>query len=328
MSQKELISIIITVYNIKGYLPRCLEKIAAQSCRNLEIILVDDGSTDGSGAICDEFVKNDNRARVIHQSNQGSWAARNAGLKVVKGNYIMFVDGDDYLHIDAVRILYQSLQQNVHCDMAFCDFIETTQFSENVNTKLFKTRLSILSKDFLIRKLIFPPKKQPDVYIYVWNKLFRKDIIAKVLFNKYSRSEDFDFNLRAFMKMRNAVWVHQSLYFYVQRPSSLVHQADSLYYHYQCILQILMNNFRDMPDKRYKGLLLKKLYRQMVMMKGIALKFDAEELFYQQCNECIKTTRKAYLISPYISFIEKCVMLLLFYCPNLAKLLMKATHNY
>lgn len=328
MIQQELISIIIPVYNIEGYLPKCLETISAQTYRNLEIILVDDGSTDGCGSICEEFVKNDNRASVIHQRNQGQWAARNAGLKVAKANYIMFVDGDDYLHIDAVRIMYQSLNQNVHCDMAFCDYIETTQLSDNCNIKAINSRLSILSKDLLIKKLLFPPKKQPDVYIYMWNKLFRKDVIKDLLFSNFSRSEDFDFNLRAFVKIRNAVWIHQPLYYYVQRPSSLIHQADSIYKHYQCRLIILMNNLRTMSDKRYQGLLLKKLYRQMVMMKGIALKFDSEVLFYQQCNECINITKKAYLLNYYISFIEKCVMLLLLYCPNLARLLMKATQNY
>lgn len=328
MRQKELVSIIIPVYNTENFLPHCLETVANQTYQNLEIILVNDGSIDSSGYICNNFKKQESRVIVIHKNHQGSWAARNAGLEVAKGNYIMFVDSDDYLDIDAVRIMYQSLKQNVHCDMAFCDYIKTTQLSDNCSIKAINSRLSILSKDLLIKKLLFPPKKQPDVYIYMWNKLFRKDVIEDLLFNNYSRSEDFDFNLRAFVKIRNAIWIHQPLYYYVQRPSSLIHQADSLYHHYQCILKILMNNLRTIAGKRYQGLLLKKLYRQMVMMKGHALKFDSEELFYLQCNECLNITKKAYLLNYYISFIEKCVMLLLLCCPKLARLLMKVTQNY
>ena len=121
MSKKELISVIVPVYNIEVYLPRCIETIARQTYRNLEIILVDDGSTDGSGAICDEYVKTDERAIVIHQENQGLWAARNTGQKVAHGQYLMYVDGDDYLHVDAIKAMYEAINQNGSYDMAMID---------------------------------------------------------------------------------------------------------------------------------------------------------------------------------------------------------------
>ena len=102
---EELISVIVPVYNIEGYLPRCLETIAAQSYQNLEIILVDDGSTDSSGQICDSFAEKDCRTIVIHQQNQGLWAARNTGQKIAKGDYLMFADGDDYMHLETLKIM-------------------------------------------------------------------------------------------------------------------------------------------------------------------------------------------------------------------------------
>lgn len=124
---EELISIIIPVYNIEKYLPRCLETIAAQSYRNLEIILVDDGSTDKSGEICDEYVEKDKRACVIHQRNQGLWAARNNGQRIAKGNYLMFVDGDDYMDLDAITTLYQAINHVKQYDIAIIDYKKTNQ---------------------------------------------------------------------------------------------------------------------------------------------------------------------------------------------------------
>ena len=92
-----LISFIIPVYNVEKYLAQCIESVLVQSHDNIEIILVDDGSTDKSGEICDNFSKTDNRVRVIHQENRGASAARNAGLGIAKGNYIAFIDSDDYV---------------------------------------------------------------------------------------------------------------------------------------------------------------------------------------------------------------------------------------
>ena len=104
MFSGDLISIIVPVYNTEQFLPRCLACIERQTYRNLEIILVDDGSTDRSGAICDEFARKDPRARVIHQENQGLWAARNAGQRVAMGDFLIFPDSDDYFHADMLRL--------------------------------------------------------------------------------------------------------------------------------------------------------------------------------------------------------------------------------
>lgn len=97
-----LISVIIPVYNVAAYLPECLDTALSQSYSNLQVILIDDGSTDSSGAICDEYAANDSRIVVIHQKNGGAAAAKNAGLRVATGKYLSFVDSDDYLEPDAI----------------------------------------------------------------------------------------------------------------------------------------------------------------------------------------------------------------------------------
>lgn len=104
-----LISVLVPVYNVEKYLPRCLDSVVTQTYANLEIILVDDGSTDDSGAICDAYAKEDCRVRVIHTVNRGVAAARNRLLDEAKGEYIMFVDSDDYVNTEAIRVLYDRL---------------------------------------------------------------------------------------------------------------------------------------------------------------------------------------------------------------------------
>ena len=120
MKEEPLISVIVPVYNVETFLLRCLESITSQTYKNIEIILVDDGSTDSSGAICDSFVETETRSFVIHQENHGLWHARNTGQNKSKGDFIMFVDSDDYLHVDAIKILYEALIQHPACGLAMC----------------------------------------------------------------------------------------------------------------------------------------------------------------------------------------------------------------
>ena len=103
----KLVSVIVPVYRAEKYLERCILSIVGQTFRNIEIILVDDGSTDSSGSICDEYAARDNRIRVIHKSNGGLSDARNAGLEICRGEYIGFVDSDDYIELDMYEVLYK-----------------------------------------------------------------------------------------------------------------------------------------------------------------------------------------------------------------------------
>ena len=108
---EDLISVIVSVYNVEDYLPRCLKCITNQSYKNLEIILIDDGSTDGTGLLCDKFAEKDSRAKVIHQPNRGLWAARNVGQDVSTGDFLWFADGDDYFHKDILKLMHSAITQ-------------------------------------------------------------------------------------------------------------------------------------------------------------------------------------------------------------------------
>ena len=116
---KELISIIVPVYNVEKYVEKCINSIINQTYKNLQIILVDDGSKDNSGKICDEFKLKDNRIEVIHKNNGGLSDARNAGLKLAKGDYIGFVDSDDYIEADMYETLYNLIKKIIQIYQLF-----------------------------------------------------------------------------------------------------------------------------------------------------------------------------------------------------------------
>lgn len=121
IKNEKLISVIIPVYNIEKYIFKCLSSVASQKYTNLEIIVVDDGSTDNSGEICDMFAAGDNRIKIIHQKNAGLSAARNAGIDASKGEYIGFIDGDDYIDKMMYYEMIHIIEQN-DADMVICDY--------------------------------------------------------------------------------------------------------------------------------------------------------------------------------------------------------------
>lgn len=322
--EEELISIIIPVYNIEKYLPRCLETIAAQSYRNLEIILVDDGSTDGSGAICDEFVRNDNRACVIHQRNQGLWAARNNGQRIAKGNYLMFVDGDDYMHLDAITTLYQAINHTKQYDIAIIDLKKTNNLNGDITSKK-EGPFEELSKDYWIPNLL-----KGYLSRNVWNKLYRAKLIENIFANEYPRAQDTDFNIRVFLKAKAVVAIHREMYFWVQRSTSFMHQPDYWDIVYKCHVKMLYENYNNLTtdQKQYGHYLLSYLYKQMVFWKNRNYRKIDEPVVFKQCNEYETATRKAYWLNWRINPLEKIVVTTLLHSPRLTRWLMKVTKNY
>lgn len=164
-----LISIIIPVYNVEQYLGKCLDSVLAQTYKNLEIILVDDGSTDNSGTICDEYKKKDRRIRVIHQINQGVSAARNAGLNIATGSYIGFVDGDDWLELDMYEYLL-NLCFLYETEVSVCEFA----YQELEYKPLYPKDCCMRTRSWLANRYSSPA---------VWNKLFARSLIGDIRFN-------------------------------------------------------------------------------------------------------------------------------------------------
>ena len=210
------ISVIVPVYNVELYLEKCIESICNQTYKNLQIILVDDGSTDSSGNICDLYGKKDNRITVIHKTNGGLSDARNAGLDIADGEYIGFVDSDDYIAPEMFEHLLNLSNRN-NGDIVICDKVE---FNENetisVNNKL--EQINVLDRDVAIAQLA----SDTTIRSHVWNKLYKHNLFDGIRFDVGKAYEDVYIMHRLFLKTQKIVITNQVFYYYLQRSNSIL----------------------------------------------------------------------------------------------------------
>lgn len=211
------ISVIVPIYKVEDYLPQCIDSIINQTYNNLEIILVDDGSPDKCPQICDEYAEKDNRIKVIHKENGGLSSARNAGLDIATGDYIAFVDSDDYLDVS----MYQSLMEvtkKYGVDVAVCDFFELN--GKKINTKSTETqKVSIIETPNDIFSHLLEPF--PTLRFEVWNKIFKKSVIGDIRFKVGQIYEDLHFDRNIILKSPKVAHIDLPFYYYrCNRPGS------------------------------------------------------------------------------------------------------------
>ena len=185
----ELISVIIPVYNVEQYVERCLNSVINQSYTNLEIILVDDGSTDRSGEICDQYALKDSRIKVIHEENAGLGEARNRGLRIVSGDYICFVDSDDWIEEDYCKELIEAAERT-NSDISICGYNECFKDGKMPKVK-YDDCFTTTGKEILHYTMIANSKYWFN--ISVWNKLYKREIISELWF-KSRVYEDIMYN--------------------------------------------------------------------------------------------------------------------------------------
>lgn len=210
----DVISVIVPVYNVARYLPQCLDSILGQDHRALEVIVIDDGSTDGSGAICDEYARRDSRVRVIHQKNGGAAAAKNAGLRVAAGEYVSFVDSDDFLEPDVYGHMLGVLKSH-NADAAQFNFRDVYK-SHTEDQVLWQGQGVMDSKEYLLR---FP---KDWTCALLWNKLYRRAVFDGVFFEEGHKIDDEYFTYRGFLQERRIVWEERIVYNYRKRVSSVM----------------------------------------------------------------------------------------------------------
>lgn len=215
MEKLPLISVIVPVYKVEQYLDKCVSSIVNQTYKNLEIILVDDGSPDNCPAMCDEWAKRDSRIKAIHQENQGGGAARNVGLDVAKGNMIAFVDSDDYIEPHMYEHLHDLLIQGA--DIAECEFVKT--FDDEaafeygdfaVTTYTAQEAIAAHIQDRCFRQLI-------------WNKLYLRETIGEIRFPTGKRIDDEFFTYRVLGNARTLIRSNRICYAYRQQAKSVMH---------------------------------------------------------------------------------------------------------
>ena len=205
MRSKEIISIIVPVYNVENYLNRCVNSILNQTYKNIEIILINDGSIDKSGDICDYYAQKDNRIKVIHQKNSGVSVARNTGLDIAVGEYITFVDSDDYIEPNYCEILLDVLNKN-NADVAYCSDFSNQHIDIN--------------KEFIWKSKEYDPVYKTPNYV-VWGALYRREVIQNIRFdNDLYVGEDAYFFAKVVKKSNIIVHIDNPLYHYIYYPNS------------------------------------------------------------------------------------------------------------
>ena len=217
----ETISIILPIYKVENYLAKCIESLLEQTYKNIEIILVDDGSPDSCGKICDEYAAKDSRIKVIHQQNSGVAAARNAGLQEASGEYIGFVDPDDWVEPQMYERLLSRLK-TANAELAVCGYNYYDETGAVDSSRLYPEKEDeVLSRKELFKRLSDMP---PTVRHTTWNKLFIQKLIGNLRFNEdLKSSEDLDFLNQYLRKVNSAVFVHKPLYCNLVRQGSATH---------------------------------------------------------------------------------------------------------
>ncbi len=209
----ELISVILPIYNVAAYLERCVESILSQTYGNLEIILVDDGSTDDCGKICDSYAKKDSRIVVIHKKNGGLSDARNAGIEIAKGEYITFVDSDDYVDTDYVEYLYK-LVCRYQTKMSICS--HTVVYENGTILQKQTGEISCLNSEEVLERILY----DEDIDLSAWAKLYHKSLFEDIQFPVGRLFEDAATTYRFVHKSQKiAIGLESKLYYMIRNNS-------------------------------------------------------------------------------------------------------------
>ena len=253
-----LVSVIVPVYNVAPYLEQCLDSIVDQTYRHLEIILVDDGSTDDSGAICDRYAEGDSRIRVVHQKNKGLSGARNSGLDIASGEYVIFIDSDDYIWGGTIEGYISLFSQYADLDMIesnlyFSSYRSTPPPGEDYDDEA--SRSGILTAKELWKYFALKGYG-PTAIPHVGNKCYRRSFIGEYRFKEGHVWEDIEFHLRLFGRIRHYLkWNKVTFYYRENRPGGITELnykklIPSYEGHYENMKQIIL----DLEEAKKRGI--------------------------------------------------------------------------
>ena len=269
--EKYLVSIIVPIYNVEEYLDECVTSIVNQTYKDIEIILVDDGSTDGSGQLCEAWKAKDDRIKVIHKVNGGLSDARNAGMKIATGDLIGFVDSDDYISEDMYYRMVNAMEQS-GSRVALCSV--TSETDEIDCQKQAAADYQVFLGRDMINKTVF--KEVTGLSYSVWKYLFKREVIGDAIFPVGKYYEDVLFIINALWNQDKVAYLKDKLYYYRLRQDSITgvkisdkHVDDMLTY-VSGVLDFYNNHGDALENKKAKGAMLKDLlaYRWLCHLDG------------------------------------------------------------
>jgi len=248
--KRPFISIIIPVYNVEKYLNRCIESITKQTLTNIEIILVNDGSLDNCPQICEEWSKKDNRIKVIHKNNEGLGLARNTGMLLATGEFIAFVDSDDYVELNMYEKLYAT-SITYNADIVYCGYKQGLPNGSYIDKSDYYKK-TIFDNKIEIENLsikYFYPLDGRIMMMSVWHSIYKREVIKTEFYSERDVvSEDLHFQLSAILNSKKIVYIPDNLYFYCYNENSLSHTFNiKKFYGYQKLLKLLLGLY---PNKK------------------------------------------------------------------------------
>lgn len=310
-----LVSIIIPVYNLEEYIGNCLEKLICQTYKNIEIICVDDGSTDLSAQKIKDFSDRDSRIVYYYQENAGVSAARNKGLEIAKGDYIMFVDGDDYLHYQAVEIFVNCIE-NSEYDILCAPEKTTIDLDEKMD---YIGKYSVVSSD---DKDLFSYKFGSVIGKSVWSKIYKADVARKVSFKTmYTNGEDANYFVRVLLLDVNVGVIDKKLYYYYTRENSCVTSKFSkskftVTLSFDDLCELLKNS----DHKFLKGYCLQYLFQTIFYNRTLSIGTDAEDYVMKEGKRIGKKWIKDFISCPDIDVKIRLLFTVFFYSRPLYEL--------
>ena len=316
-------SVIVPVYNVKSYLPRCLESIVAQDYSPLEVILVDDGSTDGSSELCDEWVARDTRIRVIHKANEGPGQARNAGLDAAQGQYVSFIDSDDYVHPQFISKLH-GYAVDQEAEVVLCRWVE---FEEESPAKLplmkGMVRLTEMTGKEALSRIFY----QDVITHSPWGRLYRRELFSQHRFSEKYVYEDLELIYPLLKQVNKVVETDECLYCYMVRPMSLMRTFNV---HRTVVLDITeeLERIVSASDPALLGAVRsRRLSANFNMLKLMPCE-DAQYAFiFDRCWAAVKQLRWGCLKDCRVRLKNKLGILLSYFGKKITIMLLKATKS-
>lgn len=292
------ISVIVPVYNVEKYLKRCIDSIVGQSYENLEIILIDDGSTDKSGCICDVYKEKYYNINVVHKENGGLSSARNKGLDLANGDYVVFVDSDDWLPKESISCLY-SLIENDKSDFAMGQFCRCGNIVDTKTDGKGRYNSIYSSAEFL--KLFFKVGTQENVQ-YVCAKIFKKELFATIRFPLGVIDEDVPTMFNIILKSKTISYTSRIVYYYYLNPNSITlsnfsRKKFDLLKVWDMVCESSKNNDCETWIKTYAELNRKRANFGVLCNIVCSAKFQENEIkFKKEINELVSVLKKDLLL--------------------------------
>lgn len=282
------ISIIVPVYNAELYVGDTVRSILAQTFADYELLIIDDGSTDQSAQICDALAEQDTRIKVIHQSNGGVCAARNKGISLAVGEYICFVDADDYVEPTMLQVLYDNAVEH-GVDISCCGLVQTTLQGVRNDGYCTGERVLVTDMEYLIKQFFVDPNYKEVLY-GPYNKIIRADIVKSTEFDKAFRiGEDLLFNFRCLEKATSFYFDNQGLYHYIKREGSATTSAFSeKRFDYIHVADILLEACRQQHPGAYHSALVWTYVHKLNMCHSLIKNPDFKKKYKEFYNECAR----------------------------------------